>query len=50
MRGTDWCVERVGRKWRLAPCFIGYPLFKTRKAALEAVYRQVKEDAISYER
>ena len=34
--GIDWCVMKVGKKWRLMDCFGNFPLFNTKKSAYEA--------------
>lgn len=36
IRGIDWCVMKVGKKWALLDCFGEFPLFATKKAAYEA--------------
>jgi len=40
-RGIDWCVTRIGRnKWEVGGTFgKGWPLFRTKKAAGEAIDR-----------
>ncbi len=35
MRGIDWCVRKVGKRWALVDCFGNFPLFNTKKAAYE---------------
>lgn len=44
-RGIDWCVFKIGRKWRCADCF-GFPVhFTTKKAAYDAATAFVLEAA-----
>jgi hypothetical protein len=43
MRGIDWCVMKVGRKWRAHPGCGDLPLFTTKGAAYEAVTAFVLE-------
>ena len=43
--GIDWCVSKVGKKWLASEAFGRFPLFKTKKAAYEAVTTLVTWEA-----
>lgn len=35
MKGSDYYVFKIGKYWRLSDSFGNFPLFKTKKAAVE---------------
>lgn len=38
-RGANYYVFKIGSMWRLADCFGNFPLYKTKKEALEMANR-----------
>ena len=45
-RGIDWCVRKIGRQWMITlDHFDGFGLFKTKRAAMEAVDKLILAEA-----